>query len=64
MAHVKLIFEDQEDGGIAFRAVYAGGEDPHSNAHKLANQVIHFLDEQAAGKTQEEIRHAGDRLIQ
>jgi len=55
MAHVTLIFEDEDNGEIAFRANFTGGEDVHSNAHRLANQVIHFLDEQAIKKAKEEI---------
>lgn len=55
MAHVTLIFEDTEsgDGGIDFKANFTGGEQKTSNAHKLANQVIHWLDAQAANKSQE-----------
>ena len=55
MAHVTLIFEDEDNGqgGIAFKANFTGGEDKDSNAHKLANQVIGWLDEQAVRKTGE-----------
>mgnify|MGYP001574469919 CR=1 FL=1 len=49
MARVTLLFEDVDDT-IAFRADYQGGLDPTSPAHKLANQVIKFLDDQAAKK--------------
>mgnify|MGYP001598287313 FL=1 len=49
MARVSLHFEDVDDK-IAFRADYQGGLDPTSSAHKLANQVIKFLDAQAAEK--------------
>ena len=49
MAKVALLFEDK-DGEIFFRADYQGGLDPTSSAHKLANQVIKFLDAQAARK--------------
>jgi hypothetical protein len=61
MAHVTLIFEDEDNGqgGIAFKANFTGGEQKHSNAHKLANQVIHWLDEQASGKSQEVTKHVG-----
>lgn len=53
MARVSLHFEDAEDGKIDFRADYIGHYDPTSSAHKLANQVIKFLDDQAASKEQE-----------
>ena len=56
MSHVKLIFEDAEDGEIAFRAVFTDGENKQSRAHQMANQVIHWLDTQAERKTDEDIR--------
>ena len=49
MAKVSLLFEDV-DNTIAFRADYHGGLDTTSPAHKLSNQVIKFLDDQAAKK--------------
>jgi hypothetical protein len=55
MAHVSLNFEDAADGQIDFKSLYTGGFDPNSHAHKLANQVIKFLDEQAKSKTQIEV---------
>ena len=53
MARVSLHFEDAEDGQIDFRADYINHYDPTSHAHRLANQVIKFLDEQEASKTRE-----------
>ena len=49
MAHVHLHFEDK-DGKIFFRADYEGNWQSDSPAHKLANQVIKFLDAQAIEK--------------
>lgn len=65
MAHVALIFEDDEsgEGGVAFKAKFAGGEDKHSNAHRLANQVIHWLDEQATKKTGEVVTPLNPDII-
>lgn len=53
MARVSLHFEDAEDGKIDFRADYIHHYDPTSSAHKLANQVIKFLDDLAATKERE-----------
>lgn len=53
MAHAKIILEDQEDGAIAFRAIFTDGEKKDSHAHKMVGQIIGFLDEQAAKKSQE-----------
>lgn len=65
MAHVALIFEDEENGqgGIAFKAKFTGGEDKGSNAHRLANQVIHWLDEQAMQKTEEVVTPLNPDII-
>jgi hypothetical protein len=51
MPHVSLNFEDAPDGKIDFQAVYQPTFDAASPAHRLANQVIKFLDAQAASKT-------------
>lgn len=51
MARVSLHFEDDEKTGlIDFRADYKGGYRPNSQAHNLANQVIHFLEREAVEK--------------
>lgn len=65
MAHVTLVFEDEDNGqgGIAFKANFTGGEDKHSNAHKLANQVIGWLDEQAMGKTEEVVTPLNPEIL-
>ena len=54
MMRVSLHFEDDPElpGAIAFRADYAGGYAPQSNAHKLAGQVIKFLDDQASARVE------------
>lgn len=47
----ELYIEDTEDGSIAFRSNFLTGFSNTSPAHKLAVQVIKWLDEQAAQKT-------------
>lgn len=65
MAHVTLVFEDEDSGqgGIAFKANFTGGEQKDSNAHRLANQVIGWLDEQAIEKDDEEITPLNPDII-
>ena len=51
MARVNLLFEDHPDGLVDFRADYLGGYDGTSACHKLAGQVIQFLEREATEKT-------------
>jgi len=55
MSRVSLHFEDI-DGEIAFRADYYGGYAAGSHAHKMAGQVIKFLEENAKTVTDRQSR--------
>lgn len=50
MSYVSLNFEDDANGEIAFKATYGERFNPDSPAHRLANQVILFLDQHAERK--------------
>jgi len=50
MHQCSINLEDTDTGEIAMRVVHADGYQPNSPAHKLANQIIKWLDEQAASK--------------
>lgn len=54
MARAELFIEDA-DGSIHFRLRHEGGYRADSPAHKLANMVVKFLDEQASKKTEIEV---------
>jgi hypothetical protein len=43
-----LLFEDMQDGTICFRADYHDGFSERSHSHQLMNQIIMWMDEQAA----------------
>lgn len=45
-----FLFEDMPDGTVAFRADYHGGFDERSHVHKLMNQIIIWMDEQAESR--------------
>lgn len=47
---VNLLFEDGPQQTVIFRADFINGKRDDSNAHKVAAQVIKFLDDQAASK--------------
>lgn len=48
MSRVVIVFEDTTTGEIEFKITHIDGWNPGSPAHKLANQVVKMLDEQAA----------------
>lgn len=58
MAHVSLNFEDDVTGEVAFRAVFTNGQDTRSGAHKLAVQVIKWLEEHAETRRDVEVEEA------
>lgn len=47
---VSLHFEDGDQGLVHFRADFINGKSPDSHAHKVAAQVVKFLDDQAESK--------------
>lgn len=51
MAYVSINFEDTPEGEIHVRVVHHHGYREDSSAHKLSQQVLKFLDEQAEKKT-------------
>ncbi len=63
MSHVSLNFEDAENGEIAFQACYTEGEDPYSNAHKMAGQVIKWLEQEAKTKREAKCETANTGVI-
>lgn len=50
MNHCSINLEDTENGEIAMRIQHAEGFNPRSPAHKLAIQIVKWLDEQATSK--------------
>lgn len=50
MSHCSINLEDAPDGLINLRVVFTDGHQPNSHAHKMAGQIVKFLDEQAASK--------------
>lgn len=49
MSQARLLLID-EDGFVKLLADYQGGYDPVSPAHKVTNQIIKFLEDQAVSK--------------
>jgi hypothetical protein len=50
MNHCSINLEDTETGEIAMKVQHAEGFNPRSPAHKLAIQIVKWLDEQATSK--------------
>ena len=50
MNHCSINLEDADSGEIAIRVVHTDGFNPRSPAHKLATQIIKWLDDQAISK--------------
>ena len=59
-----FITDDPETTLIDFRADYKDGYNPLSEAHKIAGQVIKFLDAHCATKRNETIDHEPTDRIQ
>jgi len=64
MARVNLVFEDAEDGAIAFHANLYEGFDRASHAHALAARVIHFLEDEKVSKVLTETPKASDTIVE
>ena len=50
MNHCSINLEDTDNGEIAMKVHHAEGFNPRSPAHKLAIQIVKWLDEQATSK--------------
>lgn len=50
MNHCSINLEDTENGEIALKVHHAEGFNPRSPAHKLAIQIVKWLDNQATSK--------------
>ena len=50
MSRVSIHLEDVEHGTIAMRTDFHNGRHPDSQAHKLAVQILQWMDDQAESK--------------